>query len=298
MKNNKGYTMIELLATITILGIIMTIAIPSVMVYVNRGRETFYNNQKKNLVHAAKSYITNTNHKPAKVGDYMDLSMDDLVQGKYIDVIRDSNKKKCYGSEDANGVEGDYTYVRVTRLSDKFKYEAHLFCPGYQDYALGSSNRSMSVEASRVNTTDIQLKLKSSTNSMLTHYTYTLYKNGISLFSSSRAVHGTTLIYTIHTASYLTSPNTTFTIAIRLVDEKENTYAKTITVAVDEVKGNLTCGNVKTQTVGSSKYYSFDCISRNDIDCDKPVYSGIVGSSNTISLKDEFGTVAGSCTIG
>ena len=297
MKNNKGYTMIELLATITILGIIMTIAVPSVMIFINRGREAFYDNQKKNLVHAAKSYVTATNLRPAKVGDYMDLSMDDLVAKKYIDVIKDSNKNRCYGSEDANGVDGDYTYVRVTKLSDKLKYEAHLFCPGYQDYALGSSNKTMTAAAEQVNETDIKLTLSSSTKSMLTHYTYTLYKDGISLFSSSRGVHGTTLIYTIHAAPYITSRNTNFKIAIRLVDENEDTYAKTIDVAVTGVQGHLYCENIKRQVVDGNNYYSFTCLSTNDIDCDKPVYSGI-STSDSIPLKDELGNTVDTCDIG
>ena len=302
MKNNKGYTMIELLATITILGIIMTIAVPSVMIFVNRGREAFYDNQKKNLVHAAKSYVAATNYRPAKVGDYVDLSMDDLVSQKYIDVIRDSNKKKCYGSEDANGVEGDYTFVRVTRLSDKLKYEPHLFCPNYQDYALESSSKSMNATAQVVNDTDILLTLTSPASNgkknLLTHYTYTLYdEDGISLFSSSRAVRGTTLNYTIHAAPYINSSNNNFKIAVRLVDKNENTYAKTINVSVNNVKGKLGCENVKRQTVGGFSYYSFTCSSGNDIDCDKPVYSGIA-SSNHVTLKDELGNNAGTCDIG
>ncbi len=286
MKNNKGYTMIELLATITILGIIMTIAIPSVMIFVNRGKEAFYDNQKKNLVQAAKSYISSTNSKPAKVGDYVDLSMNFLVSNKYIDVLRDSNKKKCYGSEDDNGVEGDYTFVRVTRLSDKLKYEPHLFCPGYQDYAIGSSRKSMDASA-EVNGTDIILHLKSSTNSLLTYYTYTLYnEDGINLFSSSRAVNGTVLHYTIHASPYLNSSNNSFKIAVRLVDKNENTYAETINVSVSG-KGNLYCENKKVNVIDGKYYYSFTCSSLNEVECDKPVYSGI-SNSNLVYLKDEF----------
>ena len=42
MDNKKGFTLVELLATITILGILLGIAIPSVMGYMNRGKETYY----------------------------------------------------------------------------------------------------------------------------------------------------------------------------------------------------------------------------------------------------------------
>ena len=41
MKNNKGFTMVELLAVIVVLAIMMGIAIPAVTHYVNKGKDSF-----------------------------------------------------------------------------------------------------------------------------------------------------------------------------------------------------------------------------------------------------------------
>ena len=41
MKNEKGFTLVELLATVSILGIIMLIAVPNILGTVERNKKTF-----------------------------------------------------------------------------------------------------------------------------------------------------------------------------------------------------------------------------------------------------------------
>ena len=50
-KNNKGFTLVELLAVIVILGLLMAIAIPSVTKYITQSRV-------KTLVSSMDSYVT------------------------------------------------------------------------------------------------------------------------------------------------------------------------------------------------------------------------------------------------
>lgn len=54
MKSNKGFTLIELVATITILSIIMMIAVPNVVSILNKNKAQTYVNDARKLVTLAK----------------------------------------------------------------------------------------------------------------------------------------------------------------------------------------------------------------------------------------------------
>ena len=57
-RKNKGFTFIEVLAVIVLLGVISTIAIMAVSKYIIKGRKAVYSNYEKNLEVAAGSYLT------------------------------------------------------------------------------------------------------------------------------------------------------------------------------------------------------------------------------------------------
>ena len=70
MRNNKGFTMIELLAAIMILGVLMIFAIPNVSKLIKKSKDDTLEANQKTLYMAAKSYYqTNTNELPKK--DYV-----------------------------------------------------------------------------------------------------------------------------------------------------------------------------------------------------------------------------------
>ena len=50
MKNNKGFSLIEILATIVIIGIVSTVGIVSVNSMINKSRQHFYESQKQQMV--------------------------------------------------------------------------------------------------------------------------------------------------------------------------------------------------------------------------------------------------------
>ncbi|MDD5888968.1 MAG: type II secretion system protein, partial [bacterium] len=56
MKNNKGFSLVELLAAVVILGLLSTIAIVSVSAILNKAEKNHYDTQQKNIVMAAQSY--------------------------------------------------------------------------------------------------------------------------------------------------------------------------------------------------------------------------------------------------
>ena len=66
MKNKKGFSLIELLAVIAILGLIILIAVPNVLrLYENARKETFVSDTKKVFSEAEKKYVND-----AATGNY------------------------------------------------------------------------------------------------------------------------------------------------------------------------------------------------------------------------------------
>ena len=69
MKSNKGFSMIELLAAVTILGILSIIAIGSVQRILDKSEEEYYNEQENGMSMAAQSYYQNNrNRLPKSIG--------------------------------------------------------------------------------------------------------------------------------------------------------------------------------------------------------------------------------------
>lgn len=57
MKNKKGFTLTELLASIVILGVITLVAVPAVMHLFNKNKETAYDTKLNLIVDQAKVYV-------------------------------------------------------------------------------------------------------------------------------------------------------------------------------------------------------------------------------------------------
>ena len=57
-KNNKGFTLVELLAVIVILAIIMAFAMPNIYKVINKNKENNYEQLKETIVSATKTYIS------------------------------------------------------------------------------------------------------------------------------------------------------------------------------------------------------------------------------------------------
>ena len=60
--NNKGFTLIEILATIIILSMIVSIMVPSVNYLIEKNKEYNYENLEKSIINAAKVYISDNRY--------------------------------------------------------------------------------------------------------------------------------------------------------------------------------------------------------------------------------------------
>ena len=118
MKRNNGFTLVELLATITILGVLLGIAIPAVLGYINQGKETYYHSLEDSVLNSARDYLIDYRSLyPREIGSTASISGDELLNNKYITNIDDEDGQKC-----------DATVIVEKTDKDEFDYQVCLKC--------------------------------------------------------------------------------------------------------------------------------------------------------------------------
>ena len=95
--DSRGFSMIELLAVITIIGVISIIGIGAVSKLVMSSKKHYYETQQKQMVMAAQSYANdNRDVKPKNIGEVNTVTLETLMNKKYITgEIVDQDKKVC-----------------------------------------------------------------------------------------------------------------------------------------------------------------------------------------------------------
>lgn len=118
MKNKKGFTIVELLAVIAILGILFAIAVPAVTKYLDFAEDEVYKEYEDAMATSAENYLLENTFK-----DYLEL--DELISSQYISPLVDPEEKgdTCDGFVK---VEKDAT---TTNLS--YIYKVCLRCQNY-----------------------------------------------------------------------------------------------------------------------------------------------------------------------
>ena len=124
MKNNKGFTLIEILATVVIIGIISVASVVGYSQYLKSSRQKAYDLMAKSAANAAAEYSM----------DYMGTSrvtFDELTKGDYLEYPYDpSDKSKaCTGevliNKLADGIDHlseETYYVTVCCANYSYKY--------------------------------------------------------------------------------------------------------------------------------------------------------------------------------
>lgn len=114
--NNKGFTLVELLAVLVILIAIMSIAIPSISSSLERSKDKQNGARKKVLESAAELYVTDHRN---NIDSSCCVSLDKLKSENYVDedAINDADGKKfegvIYFEKDSN----TYEYVSACPYS-------------------------------------------------------------------------------------------------------------------------------------------------------------------------------------
>ncbi len=123
--NKKGFTIVELLVTITLLAIISTISVISITSFINKNKENNYEILKNTILEASKEYVADNrygNIEPSITAQYLldnhyiTSGLTDPKTGKNIDLnsiiitITFQNKKYTYEikQEDWKLEDGNY----------------------------------------------------------------------------------------------------------------------------------------------------------------------------------------------
>lgn len=144
MKNNKGFTLIEMLGTVVILGVIGTIAVAGVTKYLVNSRKEAY----KMLYDAAYEAVNNcASESNCILSDSTDISISDLKSKGYLDSFKNpkNSSQECSGTvtvrikeNSGNGnitSSSDSIYgnkkVEVDEANTKYFYKVIVNCDGF-----------------------------------------------------------------------------------------------------------------------------------------------------------------------
>lgn len=115
MLNKKGFTLVELLAVVAILGILSGFAVMAVTSYKERSRKKLYENYEKQMKDATINYFTSNLDKIPASGSSVNITTDTLISSSLLDSMTDplNSNKKCSGyvkAKNNSNISGNNSY--------------------------------------------------------------------------------------------------------------------------------------------------------------------------------------------
>ena len=177
--NKKGFTLIEILAAVTILGVLSIVAIVSVNKVIQKSKQNHYVTAEDNLEMAGQSYVQqNRNSLPKAIGQKKKIPLKTLVEKNYIEPIKDYSDNEC---------DLENSYVQVFKYSrDDYSYLAFLDCPVYdsKEQIKKGKPQITIVLTNPLSTKTAKAQISVTDSEKLLSWSYIVYKNGKEVLNS------------------------------------------------------------------------------------------------------------------
>ena len=122
MKRERGFTLIEVIAVIIILGLIVLIAVPFFQGSLTTFRDDYYDNLETNVTSSAKEFFRdNKLFLPNRYLDTQKIDLNALNEEKYLKSVKDYNGQNCDNV-------GSYS-IAVKVGADEYEYATCMNCP-------------------------------------------------------------------------------------------------------------------------------------------------------------------------
>ena len=172
--NKRGFTLLELLATIIILGLLTTIVIAGILPLLNRGNNEYYATQEEMLVLAARDFFTDFRSRlPKEIGETSTVTLKELIDGKYIDPIKDRNDNDC---------DYENSTVVVQKITAKdYQYYVTLICDNDNNYQSDTDDKKPNIVFNpneKTTSGTIEVKMIITDNKKVASYRYVVEKDG------------------------------------------------------------------------------------------------------------------------
>lgn len=301
IKNTKGFTMVELLAAIVILGILSIIALTSITKILDKTKEEYYKTTEKDLIIAAQSYVQDhRNHLPKKIGNKNKITLRTLKDNKYLTEVKDYNKKPC---------NLDESYVQIFQYSkNSYSYLSYLKCPNYEstkkvntikpeitiDFHKNSSKDDSALKLAEATITITGSGATSSEkNIKLLGYNYSVYKDGKEIINSGSkdANYQEKIIKKIKLEKYTPGK---ITIKVTATNTYGLTASKTKSTTYKDVEAPI-CGTItgaSTTWTNQNRKITVQCSDGNGSGCTRKEFTKTFKSNikvGTITIEDEAG---------
>lgn len=112
----RGFTLVEMLAVITLLGLLALVIVPATEAVINSMKNDSYEAQIETLKKGLKNWSAEHVLKmPSNNGEYIETTLGQLKKEGFIEVeFKDPRDNKCINNN---------TLLRVTKTAESYKYE-------------------------------------------------------------------------------------------------------------------------------------------------------------------------------
>ncbi len=319
--NRRGFTMVELLASVAILGILSGIAITAVSAILNKAHEEYYNSQEKNLVLAAQAYYNaNKTKLPKIIGKKEEVTAAILKEQNYLkEELSNYDGKPCGTNPDS--------FVTVFKYGQSnYSYTAYLNCgkrsaketkkeksPGFNVEFPGGKKKNGKIVYEDVATSTIVIKINGdqsdTPSTRLISYSYAISyydktaKKYVEVFNTgNKETREVSLTKTVDLSKYTISGSARIRVKVTATNILGNTNSKVFINNYDDktapyckYKNNENNPNSpmrRTTWRNTDDKVTADCLDDAGSGCEKDSYTKLFtkdGATDVIKMKDNAG---------